>query len=199
MTLPLYPNFKTDLESWFLTIMKGAVREALGPLREAPRFIQHEGDAHSYMTVDGQPRTTEYQDIGVEIQITRSDIPSMSFEDVLRLTIAKGRELGAQQARYHYGVINRIVEESGNVVSTEGEATTIDHLLRVIEQMQISFDANGNPQLPTIVASPDEGSRIQQILKKADSDPDARARLQEIIETKRREWDEAESRRKLVD
>jgi hypothetical protein len=199
MTLPLYPKFKKDLESWLMTIMKGAVREALGPIGEAPRFTQHEGDTHSYMTVDGDQRTTDYQNIGVEIEIDRSNIPNMSFEDILRLTVSKGRELGAQQAEYHYGVINNVIEESGNVVHAGGEPLTIDHLLGVIEQMQISFDPDGNPRIPSIIANPETGSRVKQILAEAEQDAEARARLQQIIENKRREWDEAESRRKLVD
>lgn len=199
MALPLYPQLKIELSDWFLEIVEGAARSELGPFADSPRFIQHEGTTHNYTTVQGDERSSDYQDMQVEAELRLSEVPSMDFASVLRLLIEKGRELGAQQARYHFGVLNEVIEETGNIVDGKGQPVTLDLLLETIEKLHISFDDAGNPRMPTIIVGPRMAPRFQEIMRKADSDENAKARLNEIMERKRVEWDEEQDRRKLVD
>jgi hypothetical protein len=193
--LPLYPRLKESLESLFLDMAIAASRQELGPFNESPRFIQHEGTSHSYNTMDGQERQTEYQDMSVEELLSSSDIANMSLADALRLAVKTGRQLGVQQARYHYGMLNQIIEEAGNTVSGP---LTLDTFFETIERIFITFDDYGNPHMPTMVAHPNMTPRVQE-LERALETEEAKARLAEIMDRKREQWDEEQDRRKLVD
>jgi hypothetical protein len=65
--------------------------------------------------------------------------------------------------------------------------------------VQIAFDEQGNPRLPTLHIGPDLEASASQVLEEASKDPSAQARLNEIIERKREEWNAEQDRRKLVD
>ncbi len=199
MALPQYPQLKTELERWFLEILKHSARQQLGPFNQSPRFVQHEGTTHSYNTVQGDERITDYQDMGVEIVLTLSDIPGMALEDVLRLVIEKGAELGAAESKFHFQRLNDIVEEAGNVVDGKGKPITFDLWLESLEKLYVSFDDYGNPRMPTLVVAPDMKQRVEDMVREAAADEGARARFQKVMEQKRKEWDEEQDRRKLVD
>lgn len=196
MALPLYPKLKGNLEAMLMELFEAAVRHELGPFRESPRLMQHEGNNHTYSTVHGDVRATDYQDMMVEFQLNTSDLPDMDFQDVLNLVVAKGNEFGGQQATYHFGNLDKIIEESGNVV--EGPMT-LNAVLETLDKIHISFDDAGNPSLPTIVVHPNLIPRIREIMSDADTNDEAKARMKAIIERKRREWNEEQDRRKLVD
>lgn len=199
MTLPLYPQLKMTLEKWLLQIMDRAARQELGPFGESPRFIQHEGTTHRYNTTDGQERRTDYHEGMVEFRLGRSDIASMEVDGILELVIEKGRELGVQQAQYHYQVLNSVTEETGNVVDTQGQPITLDLLFETFEKLHVSFDDHGIPRMPTIVIRPEMAPRFQQLIQEASADEAIKGRMIEIIERKRKEWNEEQNRRKLVD
>ena len=177
MALPLYPQLKEGLERMLLDLLEAASRQELGPFNESPRFIQHEGTTHSFNTVDGEERQTEYQDMSVELTLSFSELANMNFGDALRLAVEKGHEIGVQQARYHYGMLNQIIEESGNVVDGP---LTLDRLFELLERMHISFDNLGNPRWPTMVVHPNMALPVQELAREMETD-EAKARLTEII------------------
>jgi len=195
MALPLYPHLKEDLEDLLMDMAAAAAREELGPFKESPRFIQHEGSRHLYSTIDGEEGETEYQELMVERTFSSSEIASLSFEDALNLVIEKGREMGAQQARYHYARLDQIVADAGTTVSGP---LTLDSFFEMLERAFISFDYEGNPRMPTMVIHPNMTPRIQELAEEMERD-EAKARLAEIMERKREQWNEEQDRRKLVD
>jgi len=199
MALPLYPQLKMTLEKWLMQIFERAARQELGPFAESPRFIQHEGTTHRYNTVEGQERSTNYQEIMLEFGLDRAQIVDMEFDDLLKLVIEKGREFGGQRARYHYQVINEVTEETGNVVDAKGQPVTLELLFEMFEGLHVAFDERGNPRLPTIVIHPNMAPRFQELVQQADADEASKVRMAEIIERKRKEWNEEQDRRKLVD
>lgn len=191
-----YLSLKRDLEQWFIEIFQQASNEELGPFRKSPRFIQHEGDTHSYSTVDGTERLTEYQSFQAEIEIETSRLIEMPLDDVLQLLIDKGREFGKQEAAYHFAQIDKVIEEAGNKV--EG-AFTVEKVLEALEAVYINFDDHGNAQLPSIVIHPSQQEKIQEIARQLEGNEEARSRMNAIIESKRVAWHEEQNNRKLVD
>jgi hypothetical protein len=111
------------------------------------------------------------------------------------MVVEKGREMGAQQARYHYGQLDQIITEVGNTVSGP---LTLDKYFETFEKIFISFDADGNPRMPTMVIHPDMTPLVEKLAEEMKTD-EARARFAELIERKREQWNEEQDRRKLVD
>lgn len=195
MALPLYPQLKKSLENMFLELLEGASRQELGPFNESPRFIQHEGTTHSYNTAEGEERQTEYQDMMVELQLSSSELANMTLGDAVKLVVEKGHEIGAQQARYHFGMLSKIIEEAG---STVNGPLTLNRLFEVLEKLYIHFDDLGNPRWPTMVVHPNVTPRLRELARELEAE-EAKTRLSNIIERKREEWNEEQDRRKLVD
>jgi hypothetical protein len=199
MALPQYRQLKAQLERWFLDLLRHSARQQLGPFAESPRLIQHEGDRHSYNTVNGDERTADYQELAVEVRFAKSDILRMTLEDVLKFLTENGRELGAKEAEFHFGRLNAIMKEAGNVVDGQGRPITFDLYLEMLEKLHIAFDDFGNPRIPTIVVAPHLTQRVEEMLQEAAADEGARVRFETVMEQKRKEWDEEQNRRKLVD
>lgn len=199
MALPLYPQLKIELENWFLEIMRDAARKQLGPFRQSPRFIQHEGERHTYNTIQGEERTTDYQNMGVEITINLRDIPGMTLEDALKLITEKGAELGSMEARYHFQRLNDIISEVGNIVEGQGGPITFDLWMEMFEKLHVAFDDYGRPQMPTMVIPPHMRQSFEDMMREAAADESARDRLLKALEQKWKEWNEEQDRRKLVD
>jgi len=195
MALPLYPQLKEGLEKMFLDLIYAASQQELGPFAESPRFTQHEGSSHSYNTVDGEERSTDYQEFMIEFELSAADFMNMELGDVIRLVMQQAREFGSQQSRYHYARLDQIIEEVGNKVTGP---LTLDKFFEAIEQLFIPFDDSGNPQWPTLVINPNTAPRVRELAQAMETD-EAKARLAEVIERKREQWDEEQSRRKLVD
>lgn len=195
MALPEYPTLKKSLEDLFMEVYKASMKSQMSVFRESPRFIQHEGARHTYTTVDGQHKEMDFQEVSLEIVLSKSELKESGIGFVLNLLAKKGEESGAKQAQYHFGQINAITTETGNTVRGE---LSVDTMLQVLERLHISFDDTGNPRMPTMVVHPDMAPQVESLAEAAE-DPEVKTRLNEIFEQKRVEWNEEQSRRKLVD
>jgi hypothetical protein len=195
MALPLYPQVKRDLEDFLLDLAKNSARQQLGPFMESPRHTQHEGSRHTFNTVDGVEDETEYHEFKAEQLLSSSEIANLDFGDALKLVIEKGRELGQEEARYHFRKIDEIVTQIGNTVSGP---LTVETFFASLEKMFFTFDMQGNPRLPTIVVPPGLESKLQQLHRDLDTD-ESKTRFARLIELKREQWNEEQNRRKLVD
>jgi hypothetical protein len=196
VALPYYPKLKMALEEWFLEVFEDASRSALGVFNQSPRFRQHEAASHRFDTIDGHEKVMEFQEISAEISLTPSELPGMSLDDILRLLIESGRSFGQKQAEYHFGQIEKITTETGNVVSGP---LTHETLLSTLEKLSVTFDDQGNVNMPTIVIHPDMAARLKELAKEGDEDPAVKTRLNEIFARKKEAWLEEQNSRKLVD
>lgn len=201
MALPKYPEIKSDVEKMLWKFFEQKAREELGPFRDVRRFTQHEGGKLVHNTLDdtAQRRDMLYQEGSVEFPIARDELAKMKLEDILTLLQEKAKEFGGQQARSSFQVLERITEETGNIVDVGGEPLTIDVFLDTISKISVAFDKFGNPQMPTIVIHPSMEEKYRKLLEEAENDEDAKRRLNEIIAQKKREYDAEQARRKLVD
>jgi hypothetical protein len=197
--LPLYPELKAKVERLLLDIAQQAARTQLGPFSSGPRVRQYEGDRLEYMTVDGEEKATDYRRMNVSLEIKPSDIPAMTFDHAIQLVRNHGLKLGAQEADFYREILDQSLEEVGNAMDAGGQPFTVDLLLQMLERVQFPFDSRGNPQLPTLHVGPDIEASVQRVLREADEDAGAQARLKAVIDKKREQWNAEQDRRKLVD
>jgi len=197
--LPLYPRLKAEIERFLLDMAQQAAQGQLGLFADMPPARQHEGDRLEYMTIDGDEKKVSYQRTVVGYDIRPADIPTMTLQDAVNVVVGKGRELGVQQAQLYFESLNRSIEEVGNSVDAEGQPFSVDLFLQLLDTVQIAFDEQDNPLFPTLHMGPDLEVRAGQVLEEVSRDPSAQARLNEIVEKKREEWNAEQDRRKLVD
>ncbi|MBR7826632.1 hypothetical protein KDK95_09975 [Actinospica sp. MGRD01-02] len=198
MTLPLYPQLKLKIEKLLDTQARAAARGQLGMFAPIPRSKQHEGNRLQYTTIDGAVKAAEYQRAAAACTIELADIPTMSLDDAVALARKRGEELGVQQAKFNFESFNQAVEEVGNSVQMNGQPLTVEAALQLFEKMQLPFDAAGRPLMPTWHTGPDLEASVADVLRQLNEDPAAQARLQEIVDRKREEWNAEQDRRKLV-
>ena len=92
-----------------------------------------------------------------------------------------------------------VTTKTGNVVDAEGKPISYELLLRTLETIQLDFDDNGNPLMPTMVVSPEQYEKMKEKIVEWENDPECNKQFEKIINQKRKEWHDRESNRKLVD
>lgn len=194
-----FPSIKSELSKIFMQVFNQAAQAELGPFQGIKRTMQHEGSDGTYSTVDGTVRKKDYQRMEVNYRIEYKDVPDMTLENVFSLFQQKGKEMGEQMGRYMFKTVDEITKESGNIVDSHGKPFSLDLMFETIEKMQIPFDEQGNPVMPTLVIHPNMSPRLKEIMEKEEVVKEYEERHKKLIEQKRKEWNEEQNSRKLVD
>jgi len=68
----------------------------------------------------------------------------------------------------------------------------------MLEKVEISFNKDNTPILPTFVAASSTSEKIREVFRIIEDTPELKEKMDNIIEKKRSEWRDRESSRKLV-
>lgn len=196
--LPDYPRLKRRLNSKFEEMIRKEMKK--DPfLAQIRKHEIHEGNSLTAKSLDGYSSTTRYQEIASEFKISTDEIIKHGPDAFFSRATETSKDMVRKLSQHTIGVLDRIIERTGNVVKTKGGAVTPHSILDAIEKMEISFDESGKPIMPVIVMAPDEFEKIKGNLKEWEPDPELEKRRKEIIEKKRKQWIDRENCRKLVD
>jgi len=83
-----------------------------------------------------------------------------------------------------FGRINEITENAGQVIDAGGRPFSGALFLELLEKIQIDFDDNGKPRMPTLIVSPEMAERLAQ----NPPTPDEMRQFDALIEKKRKEF-----------
>jgi hypothetical protein len=83
-----------------------------------------------------------------------------------------------------YDHVSKVTELTGNVVDAAGTPINADSFLDMIEKLEISFDEDGKPILPSITADPKVVKKLSEIKFTKEQEE----RQNRIFETKKREF-----------
>ena len=196
--LPEFPIAKLAIlksqEKFFLYAQK----EKLGPLfGNIPKRALPEGNRmkqeYSKEMVHEPAMTPIKSHFQLNIDQLKKN-PFVIFEQIAETAA----DFAHQQALMTIKGISDVTELTGNVVDSSGGFTT-EQFFECIEKVEIEFDRNGNPSLPTIVASPENINKMISVLKASEHLPENKIRIDEIMNKKRKAWYDKENSRKLVD
>lgn len=90
--------------------------------------------------------------------------------------------------------VNQVTEAFGNNIDAAGEPPSHDLLNSMLEKVEISFDEQGNPIMPTLYAHPDTMERLRNLPPPTAEQAKAR---NDIIERKRKAYNEGKRKRQL--
>jgi hypothetical protein len=199
--LPDYPKAKEEFLSKLKDRFAKRSKRGTGPFQQAPVKPIYEGHNWRMKRADGSVDEDSLGKFEVGLKIKTKEIEEMgerSLPEVLKTFDKAADEMGKKLSKHFFGTLERITDELGSVVDGKGEPFSVEKFFEVLEKLEFDFKPNGEPDLPTIVANPKMLEQIKKELSKIESNPEHKARHDEIIEKKRQAWRARESSRKLV-
>lgn len=197
--LPDYPNIKKRIDSLLLRHLKDEMQRRSPILGQITRAQQHEGHGGTQGDVAGKTSPIEYKKTEAEMVLTRDEMRSVSFDEVMSKVGEMAETLAGAQTRTLFSTVSEAAESAGNVVDGKGRLTQ-ETFLDVVRKVQTDFDPRtGEPRHPTLVVHPDTWEKIKEDVETWDQDPDFNASLAEIEQAQRIAWRDREARRRLVD
>ena len=196
--LPDFPNAKRAIRKAQEVFFEGRQKELLGPyFSEVPKRMMPEGNSLKQVYSTEMEHQTTLKPIVTTFNYTVDEIladPWIIFERIGK----SAEEFVNQQMQLTFESLNSVLKKIGNVVQTGGDFT-IDNFLDALEKVEIPFDENDQPRLPQLLAGPQMIDKMIASLKEHENDPARQGRMQQIIETKRKDWHDRKNSRKLVD
>jgi hypothetical protein len=173
-----------------------ALKQAAGEFfKQIPQTPIYEGDQMKQKYPDGLVHETEIRKLSSGFSLSFQEIkenPSVIYEHLQ----SSAKEMADQQMKMMIDAINTVTERTGNIVSGK---ITPESILEIWQKMEVAFDEHGNPIKYQILTSPEMAKKMQEVLIFMESDEGYKSRMKEIIDIKRKEWNDRENNRKLVE
>ena len=196
--LPDFPKIKNKFKHGIDVYMRNLVRQdpIFSQIREEMHF---EGNRMETKTMDGDVDADGYKEITGEIKINKDEIIEKGPLAFIQNIQQTAEEIKKQKAEMLLKKVSEISAKVGTNVDAKGEPLTFDVFMKVLDKLWIDFDENGNPRMPTLVISPKMAEKMKERIIQWEKDLGCKKRYDALIDRKRREWNDRESHRKLVD
>jgi len=196
--MPDFPLAKAKIQNSQNLFFKWACKQHLGPVMgQIPRRILKEGRIMSHQYTTEMSYTSNLKKMSGSFDISKEEIKKNPFV-VYEKLFETAKEFAIQQIKSTFETITEITDMTGNVVDSRS-GFTHEGYLKSLEIMELEFDENDQPNIPTIYGSPELMKQVQQVLTAAASNPAEQHRMNQIIEIKRKQWHDRKNNRKLVD
>jgi hypothetical protein len=193
----------------FLSIKREIAADRINDLRSAERsesilslfshFMQHEGDRFTIIQEDQTVRTSHYRRIEVEGQLKIDDLLSTGTQAIRDMLATMADTMSKEQVQMFESMMKSATDEAGTAVHADGRPFSAELFIETIEKMELTFDDDGNWEMPTLVGHPVQAARVRAELTRLDNTPDLHARATAIVKRKREAWLAREANRTLVD
>lgn len=196
--LPDFPKIKGKFEEVINRYLQNLIRQEplLSQIREERHF---EGNKLSSKIENGESYQSSYKKISSKYSIKREDViakgPMAIIENIQNIA----EEIKKQKAKLLFDKLNEVTDKTGNVVNGKGQPFTFELFIEILEKISIDFDDQGNPYMPMVVVSPEMGAKLKDKLPEWEANLVYKKRFDNLIERKRKEWNDRESHRKLVE
>jgi hypothetical protein len=168
-------------------------------LQQIATPTQREGDEHSFMDEQGNIRMIEYKPTRVEFSHKVEPAVGASVKEFLECARKPGIDMGKAMMSRLFEELEKVTEETGNVVGVKRGALTWEEFLDLIEKVEFDFTANGIPKLPSLVMGPEFQKELLEKMPKWFEDEQFRTRWQRILQKKWESFCERQANRRLVD
>lgn len=196
--LPDFPRIKKKFMDGVTSYMRNSANQ--DPMFSQIRSEMHfEGNRMATSPQDGGLDESGYQELSGGIEVKREDIIAKGTMAFIEPIENAAEEIKKQKAEMLFSKMKEITEKTGNVVDGKGKPFSFELCLEALEKIQIDFNEDGTPSPMTLVVSPQLMVKIKEKMPEWEQNPEYRKRHDELMARKRKEWDDRESNRKLVD
>lgn len=197
--LPDFPMLKCKIQEMAVEDMQEQIQQD-SILSRIRRELLFEGNRSSMKTENGETEESSYKGISAPYSVEREDIINkghIAFMGNIRDEMIEN--MRGQQIRQFFDTVEKAAEKSGNVINGKGQPITHERFLELFEKIQIDFDEEGTPHGLFFAMHPNTFAKIKDKLLEWENNPEYKKKYEEILEKKRKEYYDRESRRKLVD
>jgi hypothetical protein len=196
--LPDFPKLKDRLMDRHMRDIRVKV-DAQMPVVSRIRSVRfHEGNCFSFERDDGVVESKGFIDVRAPIQIAAN----LEFKDTVQNLKERTEKLtldfAAQLEKFFFERFEEITASVGNAIDMKGEPFTAESHLDSLERVDLDFDMFGFPIYPMHVCHPVMADTIKSQLARFRTESRLRDRAEALIDRKRKEWRDRESRRRLV-
>ena len=197
--LPDFAKAKARAERDLMRAVKQQVPIVAPLLNGVATFLQHEGRGRHITRTDDSTSTGKYQRSEFSFSLSREELKQFDLSTVCQKLVDLARQIGEDQTKRMLEVVKEAADEVGNVVHADGELTQ-DTFLDIFRKVEMDFDPKTLNLLPgfSFVMHPEMAARIIPQVQEWEKDPEFEAKYERIMATKREEWRDRETRRKLV-
>jgi len=173
------------------------------------KYLKHIHDSHPLfrqikMSEDIHHGGVRYENGEKELVVPKSEISATAIlrkSDTELYNIERFCEeiysIGEQQIKSKsemlLNTMDHVSDLTGIKVDAKGASLSPDLILETLEKMELHFDENGKPNLPTFVASPELSEKFRNIMQSEEN----QRRFDELIDRKRKQFYAKKRNRKL--
>lgn len=196
--LPDFPALKAELAREHRRKIE-ADMDAQMPIVSKIRSVRfREGNGFSFERHDEVIETQEFQDVKIPVQVSTR----LEFSETVQELKQQVRNVATDMAAYLETMLLQTVErtskEVGTAMDMNGQPFTLESYLDSLEKIDINFDSFGMPEFPTPVCTQSLWQQMQAEFERFKTSSVLRDRAESIMQQKRKDWRDRESRRRLV-
>lgn len=198
--LPDYPITKRYLQKLVREKVRAAQKRSMGLFSDIPETKLHEGSRCLLIRNDGSESTIEMERVEASAELAHDirNLETLEYKDLVAVMDQLGEELGQQQSKLIFQQIDEAATLAGNV--GDSSKPFKEQFFDMIQRMDMDFRSDGSPVEQVLVVGSEEGKlKMQKQLDELFSDSESRNRFESIMHQKKREWDDREAARNLVD
>lgn len=169
----------------------------MGFFGESPLVLIPEGSHNRLHRHDGTVDDTKMSTIEGKSAFSMKPDRGLSPEDAFQGIEEMAQQMADQQVQETIALVNDVTNKTGNVVHADA-GITAKTLNDALEKMDIPFDSNGEPILPSMVCHPDVIKALMEQKDTIEGDVQENIRQQEILKKKKEEFRAQQSNRRLV-
>ncbi|OIR16017.1 hypothetical protein GALL_35210 [mine drainage metagenome] len=196
--LPDLPELKNDLNSLLMDYVKAQVKLRMPGLNEVPQHIIHEGMRMRILRADGSVDDSQLKLASSEILIGADEVPVMGPKERTSKLDSLAEDMARQISQHAFASLNETLDQAGQVVNQGRRPLDADGILAMFDKMQIDFDEHGSPKNISVIVGPNTFASAKKEFERLSSEPELRARHEELMQKKWMEWRDREATRKLV-
>lgn len=197
--LPDFPAEKSLVAARIALYVDEETRRRTPLLFEIPRYAQHEGRRHKIVREDGSVSNNPIVDLSEPVHLDWTKILDGGPRQLGQCLDHLIENMAKRQSKHVLDVVHEAATEVGNVVDAGGRPLTPVLFLELLGKLEIDFDPDGTPHMPSLVMHPSQGRVLQEKLEKWFADPSFRGEFGLLLTRKKAEWRVREARRILVD
>jgi hypothetical protein len=192
--LPDFPKVREYTSNLLHESFEQHVAAQTGVMRDIKAVMMHEGHRMKLVRSDGSIEQHPMKKMETTIRLGKDDLEKKGLQAVLEAMNEAAADLAEKQSRFFFQRLEETLEGTGQTCDAGGRPFTFDLMLQALEMVDIDFDEQGNPILPTLVS----GRAAWEAAQKWIVTDEQRKQHKELIERKRLAWRERESNRRLV-
>ncbi len=195
--LPDFPKAKRRLHEILLSRMQNATSGSRGTfgIKSVRAF---EGDGLRTIRADGQTEKLTPIEVSTKLEIGTKDILQGGMKRVMELVDQAASDMVGNQQASMLKELSTFLDSHDRTIDGKGKKFDAEMFLNVLDSVEIDFDNQGKFKNLAWIIPPEMVDRFKQVFKDIESDLELKAKLDELVERKKRDFNVREASRKLV-